>query len=108
MTKIISAKLAVRKAVQLQLEEQIPLFNEAIKKAIEKDNKYPSFHYNGLISSATKHMLEKAGYKVSEWSPYGEGANISWFDKYKKISEEEIEKIAEKIDLKIESSQASD
>lgn len=101
MLKIISSKLAARKTIKVQLQKEIPLVNEAIKKGM--DNGETSIYYDGDISKPTVKMLIKAGFIVENWDVWDVRTKIAWYPSYDKFSDNdsEVEKIAKEIGLEI-------
>lgn len=101
MLKIISSKLASRKAIKAQLQKEIPQINAALEKAIS--NGEIRIYYTGTISKPTFKMLKKAGYIVENWDIVDLDTEITWYHKYNEISENdsELEKIAKDIALEI-------
>ena len=106
MLKIISAKVAARKTIKVQLQKEIPPLNEAIEKAIAEGETIID-EYDGDISKPTLKMLEKAGYMVENWNALGAKPRISWHLSHYDCSDNdsEMEKLAKELDLKIEKMQ---
>lgn len=106
MLKIISAKVAARKTIKVQLQKEIPPLNEAIEKAIA-EGETTIDEYDGNISKPTLKMLEKVGYMVENWNALGAKPRISWHLLHYDCSDNdsEMEKLAKELDLKIEKMQ---
>ena len=101
MLKIISSKVAARKTIKARLQKEIPLINEALKKAM--DNGAIRIYYDGDVSKPTVKLLKKAGYVVANWDVWDVKTEISWFHSYNKLSDNdsEVEELAKELELKI-------